>query len=83
MWKRNTMQNVSEWASDLSVGDEILPDILAPISEKPIRNGGSIMLRYGMNQTFWITVENAPVGVHTVGVRMTYKGQTLAETSYT
>ena len=67
----------------LTDGDEILPDILAEISERPLCNGGRIVVHYNLYQAFWVTVEDAPAGVHPITARLIYKDELLAETTYT
>lgn len=63
----------------LSQGDEILPDILAPLPKEY----GRVKINYDTYHTFWITVEEAPAGVHALTAVLSYRGEEVAETTYT
>lgn len=67
----------------LSQGDEILPDLLSELPEKDIYDFGNIWVRYDTYQAFWVTVEEAPSGVHPITLQLTYKDELAAQTTYT
>ena len=67
----------------LTHGDETLPDILDEMPATVPYEQGYFRVKYNTYQAYWVTVEEAPAGVHPITVTLSYKGEMLAETTYT